>query len=203
MLVPSSSRQKPNVPDPAIAGALPPRSERSVPVVLGIDPGTLIVGYGAVAQTAAGLRLVAAGELRQPSTRAVPERLAGLRADLDELLQRLDPDVVVVEEAFANKNIQSALRIGEGRGVVLSSAAAIGAEVVQLSPASARKRVVGNGAADKTQVAKMVAAILGVEKIPGTLDVSDALALALAHIYQVERSAPLNPERGASSAETA
>ena len=203
MLVPSSSRQKPNAPDPAAARALPPRSERSVPVVLGIDPGTLVLGYGAVAQTAAGPRLVAAGELQQPSKRAVPERLAGLRADLDELLQRLDPDVVVVEEAFANKNIQSALRIGEGRGVVLSSAAAIGAEVVQLSPASARKRVVGNGAADKTQVAKMVAAILGVDEIPGTLDVSDALALALAHIYEVESAVQLNPDRGTRSTETA
>ena len=203
MLVPSSSSQKPNAPEPAAAGALPSRSERTVPVVLGIDPGTLVMGYGAVAQTAAGPRLVAAGELRQPSSRAVPERLAGLRADLDELLQRLDPDVVVVEEAFAQKNIQSALRIGEGRGVVLSSAAAIGAEVVQLSPASARKRVVGNGAADKTQVAKMVAAILGVDEIPGTLDVSDALALALAHTYEIERKERLDPNREARSAGSA
>ena len=203
MPVTASSQEKPNAPDPAAAGALPPRSERTVPVVLGIDPGTLVVGYGAVAQTAAGLKLVAAGELRQPPSLPVPQRLAGIRADLDDLLQRIDPDVVVVEEAFAQKNIQSALRIGEGRGVVLSSAAAIGAEVAQLSPASARKRVVGNGAADKTQVAKMVAAILGVDEIPGTLDVSDALALALAHIYERDRAVQLNPERGARSAETA
>jgi len=203
MPVPTSSRQKPNSPLPAAAASLPPRSERTVPVVLGIDPGTLVVGYGAVAQTAAGLRIVAAGELRQPASLAVPQRLAGIRADLDELLKRIDPDVVVVEEAFAQKNIQSALRIGEGRGVVLSSAAAIGAEVAQLSPASARKRVVGNGAADKTQVAKMVAAILGVDEIPGTLDVSDALALALAHIYELDRAEKLNPERGTRSTGTA
>ena len=203
MPVPTSSRKKPNTALPAAAGSLPPRSERTVPIVLGIDPGTLVVGYGAVAQTAAGLRIVAAGELRQPASLAVPQRLAGLRADLDELLQRIDPDVVVVEEAFAHKNIQSALRIGEGRGVVLSSAAAIGAEITQLSPASARKRVVGNGAADKTQVARMVAAILGVDEIPGTLDVSDALALALAYIYEHDRAAQLNPERGARSTETA
>ena len=203
MPVPTSSPQKPNAPLPAAAGSLPPRSERTVPVVLGIDPGTLVVGYGAVAQTADGLRIVAAGELRQPAKLAVPQRLAGLRADLDELLKRIDPDVVVVEEAFAHKNVQSALRIGEGRGVVLSSAAAIGAEVAQLSPASARKRVVGNGAADKIQVAKMVATILGVNEIPGTLDVSDALALALAHIYESDRAGQLNPERGARSAETA
>ena len=198
--MPASSHKNPNAPDSPAPSALPPRAERTVPVVLGIDPGTLIMGYGAVAVTAEGPRLVAAGELRQPSSLAVPKRLAGLRVDLDELLVRIDPDIVVVEEAFAHKNVQSALRIGEGRGVVLSSAAAIGAEVAQLSPAAARKRVVGNGNADKVQVAKMVAAILGVEEIPGTLDVSDALALALAHIYELERAQRFAPKKEARAA---
>ena len=121
--MPTSSQENSSASTPEGEAALPPRGERSVPVVLGIDPGTVVVGYGAVAETAAGPKLVAAGELRQPASRPVPQRLAGLRTDLDELLARLDPDVVVVEEAFARKNIQSALRIGEGRGVVLSSAA--------------------------------------------------------------------------------
>ena len=201
--MPTSSQENSSASTPEGEAALPPRGERSVPVVLGIDPGTVVVGYGAVAETAAGPKLVAAGELRQPASRPVPQRLAGLRTDLDELLARLDPDVVVVEEAFARKNIQSALRIGEGRGVVLSSAAAIGSEVIQLSPASARRRVVGNGAADKTQVAKMVAAILGLSEIPGTLDVSDALALALAHVFESGHRGQLNPERGGRSAESA
>ena len=196
----ASSPQNSNAPDSPAPSALPRRSEREVPVVLGIDPGTLIMGYGAVAVTAEGPRLVAAGELRQPANRPVPVRLAGLRADLDELLARLDPDVVVVEEAFAHHNIQSALRIGEGRGVVLSSAAAIDAEIVQFSPAAARKRVVGNGNADKTQVAKMVAVILGVDEIPGTLDVSDALALALAYVHDLEIAERLKPQKKVRSA---
>jgi len=161
---------------------------------MGIDPGTRIVGYGAVAMTTEGLKLVAAGELRQPASRAIPERLAGLRADIDELLERLDPDVVVVEEAFSYRNVQSALRIGESRGVMLSSAAACGAEVTQLSPSAARKRVVGNGSADKTQVAKMVAAALSIDEIPGTLDVSDALALAIAAAYNMDRAERLAPK---------
>ena len=200
--MPPSSQENLSHPDQEVSAALPPRAERNVPVILGIDPGTLVVGYGAVAETAAGPKLVAAGELRQPSSLSVPERLAGLRADLDELLERLEPDVVVVEQAFASKNIQSALRIGEGRGVVLASAAAIGAEVTQLAPASAKRRVVGNGAADKAQVAKMVATILGVKEIPGTLDVSDALALALAHVFEAGQKGQLNPERGDRSVES-
>ena len=191
--MPSSSQNKPHSQEEATAGRLPRRAERSTPIVMGIDPGTRIVGYGAVAVTAEGLKLVAAGELREPASRAIPERLAGLRTDIDELLARLDPDLVVVEEGFAYRNVQSALRIGESRGVMLSSAAACGAEVTQLSPSAARKRVVGNGSADKTQVAKMVAAALKLEEIPGTLDVTDALALAIAAAYNMDRAERLAP----------
>ena len=201
--MPSSSPRNLNAPDPAAPSALPRRADRSVRIVLGIDPGTLLMGYGAVAVTADGPRLVAAGELRQPRKLAVPERLGGLRADLDELLARLDPDVVVVEEAYAHLNQQSALRIAESRGVVLACGAAIGAEIVQLSPSVARKRVVGNGNADKSQVAKMVAVILGVDEIPGTLDVSDALALALAHVHQMDRAERFAPPTEARSAREA
>jgi crossover junction endodeoxyribonuclease RuvC len=191
--VPSSSPKNPSSEDKSASGRLPRRSERSTPVVMGIDPGTRIVGYGAIAVTADGLKLVAAGELRQPASMAIPDRLAGLRGDIDELLMRLDPDLVVVEEAFTSRNVQSALRIAESRGVMLSSAAACGAEVTQLSPSAARKRVVGNGSADKTQVAKMVAAALKLDEIPGTLDVSDALALAIAGAYNMDRARRLAP----------
>lgn len=186
--MPSPSPQKPAASADAAPGVLPPRSERTIRVVLGIDPGTIVMGYGAVAVTAEGPRLVAAGEFRQSPKLPIPARLAGMRTDLDELLARLEPDVVVVEEAYAHRNMQSALRIGESRGVALSAAGVNGAEVVQISPSAARKRVVGSGSADKTQVAKMVAVILGVEEIPGTLDVSDALALALAHVHQMDRA---------------
>lgn len=77
--------------------------------------------------------------------------------------------------------MQSALRIGEGRGVVISSAVAAGARVVQIPPAVAKKALVGFGAADKSQVAAMVARLLGLEKLPEPMDATDALALALTH----------------------
>lgn len=164
-------------------------------VVLGIDPGTRVVGYGAIVDAARGPRLYAAGVLRAPTAGDVPSRLAHIRRELDDLIGKLRPSVVVVEQAFASLNVQSALRIGEGRGVVLACAACSGAEVVQLPPAVAKKAVVGHGAADKRQVARMVVHALGVEELDLPLDASDALALALAHLNR--RGAPVVRSRRA------
>ncbi len=168
-------------------------------VVLGIDPGTRVVGYGALVDARAGPRLLAAGVLRTPRDGDVPARLAHLRAELDALLARLRPAVVVVEQAFAARNVQSALRIGEGRGVVLACAAACGAEVVQMAPASAKKAVVGHGAADKSQVARLAALALGIEVPALPLDATDALSLALAHL-QHRRFGSLTAARAARGA---
>ena len=151
------------------------------PILLGIDPGTRVVGYGAIVAAARGPRLLAAGVLRTEKKSSVPQRLGWIQAEIERLLAALHPTIVVVEQAFAARNVQSALRIGEGRGVVLACAATFGAEVVQYAPAVAKKALLGNGAADKTQVAKMVAGILNAERLDVPLDASDALALALAH----------------------
>ena len=148
-------------------------------IVLGIDPGTRVLGYGAIVIGARGPRFFAAGVVRA-KVGDVPTRLGQIRAELDLLFQRLKPTVIVVEQAFAARNVQSALRIGEGRGVVLGCAAATGARIVQYAPAVAKKALVGNGAADKTQVARMVEQMLGAKSKGLPLDASDALALALA-----------------------
>jgi len=151
-------------------------------VVLGVDPGTILVGYGAIEVTAHGPRFLDAGVVRPDRGSAVPQRLGEIHRQISILLEKFRPAVVVVERAFAARNVQSALRIGEGRGVILACAAAFGAEVVEITPASAKKAVVGHGGADKVQVAKMAAAALSLREPPRPLDASDALALALAHI---------------------
>ena len=158
--------------------------EASSGVILGIDPGTVVVGYGAVRATVGGVELVTAGVLRPRRTAPVPERLGEIGAGLDQLLTDLGPAVVVVEEAFVSRNVQSALRIGEGRGVVLAAATRFGARVVQMPPAVAKKALVGNGAAPKEQVAGMVGRLLGVSPEQVSLDATDALALALAHLLR-------------------
>jgi crossover junction endodeoxyribonuclease RuvC len=177
-----SSAARDEAPAPRATAACP------WPIVLGIDPGTRIVGYGAIVAAPRGARLLAAGVLRTPKSHDVPRRLGWIQTEIEHLLDRVRPTVVVVEQAFAARNVQSALRIGEGRGVVLACAAAFGAEVVQYAPAVAKKALLGYGAADKTQVAKMVAEILRARALPAPLDASDALALALAH---AQRSRPV------------
>jgi len=153
-------------------------------IVLGIDPGTVVVGYGAIVDRKSGPVLLAAGVLRAPAKQAVPQRLGYLGLELEALISRLRPSVVVVEEAFCGKSVQSALRIGEGRGVALAAAARFGAEIVQYPPAVAKRAVVGNGAADKQHVARMVARELHPAEVPDSLDATDALALALTYLHR-------------------
>jgi len=157
------------------------RSTGRPPVLLGIDPGTRAVGYGAVLALPRSPRFLAAGVLRPDGRRSVPVRLGQIGEELEALLARIRPAAVVVERAFASRNIQSALRIGEGRGVVLACAARFGADVVEYAPAAVKKALVGNGAASKQQVAGMVAAVLAKPGLDLPHDATDALALALTH----------------------
>lgn len=154
------------------------------PIFLGIDPGTLVVGYGALVAASSGPRFLAAGVIRAGAKSSVPERLARIRSELDLLLAKLKPEIVVVEEAFHGLNPQSALRIGEGRGVALACASAFGASVVQYPPAVAKRAVAGNGRASKHQVAEMVKLQLGCPELKLPEDATDALALALTHLQR-------------------
>jgi len=170
-----------------MSDALPPEVPAGNPwkIVLGIDPGTLVVGYGAVVLRSEGPALLATGVLRASGKAPAATRLGSIRRDLDELIARLKPAVVVVESGFAGVNVQSALRVGEGRGVALACAAAGGAEVVELAPAAVKRSLVGNGAASKEQVARMVAAELGLDDPPRPHDATDALALALTYAHHL------------------
>lgn len=156
------------------------------PIVLGLDPGTRAAGFGAIVVAPDGPRFVACGVLRPDPRDDIGPRLAAIARDLDMLLARLRPRVLVVEKAFAARNVQSALRIGEARGVVLATAAGRSIETVEYAPAVAKKALVGHGGASKHQVAAMVATILRRE-LDVAEDATDALALALTHVL---RSAP-------------
>ncbi len=169
------------------------------PRVLGIDPGTRVLGYGLVCGSAHAPRLVEAGVLRTRAQLDLAARLHHLLTGLEELIAELRPDVVVVERAFAGRNVQSALRLGECRGLALALAARAGARVEELSPAQAKRSLVGSGAATKGEVARMVGARLGIDTAAGGLDATDALALALAWLQGAdgETRRPRPPARGA------
>lgn len=146
--------------------------------VLGIDPGTRSVGVGVVELS--GTRLVpVAYEVVAPGRMSgdLPSRLLAIHDGIREAIRLHRPDAVALEEAFYGKSVQSALRIGEGRGVALLAAAMEEVEVHQYPPATVKKAVTGSGNAHKSQVGRMVKVLLGLDEVPPE-DASDALAVA-------------------------
>lgn len=157
--------------------------------MLGIDPGTRVMGYGALVLAPEGPRFLACGVLRPSLRAAVPARLAEIQVDLEQLLAALRPQVLTIERVFHSKNVQAAFRIGEARGVVLAAAARLGLEILELAPAAAKKAVVGHGGASKVQVARMIEHLLGTGPLAVPGDATDALALAFAGVKQ--RASPV------------
>jgi len=161
--------------------------------VMGIDPGTLVCGYGVVELKDGALKALDYGVVRAPR-HPLPERLKVIHEGLTAVLARHRPDVVAVEGVFYGINPRTALKIGEGRGVVLLVAAAAGMEVVEYSPATIKKSVVGSGRADKSQVQQMVRIILALPGLPEPADAADALAIAICHCHR--QGVPGLRERG-------
>jgi len=159
------------------------------PIVLGIDPGTRAMGYGALVVAPDGPRLLACGVLRPRARAAVPVRLGELQGGLEQLLAALRPGVLALERAFHSKNVQAAFRIGEARGLALAAAARAGIEILELAPAAAKKAVLGHGGASKQQVARMIGHLLGTGPLDVPSDATDALALAFACVKR--RASPL------------
>jgi crossover junction endodeoxyribonuclease RuvC len=164
------------------------------PIVLGIDPGTRMLGYGALVLAPGGPRFLACGVIQPAARAAVPARLAEIQAGIERLIAALRPGVLAIERAFHSKNAQSAFRIGEARGVVLAAAARAGIEILELAPASAKKAVLGHGAASKEQVARMIAQLLGTGPLDVPSDATDALALAFACLKRRSAPAALAPQ---------
>ena len=148
-------------------------------IVLGIDPGTAALGYGIVERTGARLRLVDAGCLETPSTWALPQRLLAIHSHVVEQIELHRPDIVAVERLFFSKNAQTAFAVGQARGVVLLAAAAAEVPVREATPNEVKTAVTGYGAADKEQVGRMVAVLLGLSEPPRPDDAADAVAVAI------------------------
>lgn len=148
-------------------------------IVLGIDPGTAALGYGIVDRMGARLRAVDDGCLVTGPDTPMPERLRAIHALVTELIETHRPDLVAVERVFFSRNAQTAFGVGQARGVVLLAAAQAGIEVREVTPNEVKMGVTGYGGADKAQVARMVAVILGLPEPPTPDDTADALAIAI------------------------
>lgn len=153
-------------------------------IALGIDPGTARCGFGVVALDDGRLRLIDAGVIRTDSTGSDADRLRALHGALTELLTLHHPHRVGVERLFFQRNVQTAMAVGQARGVALLAAAEAGLLVDEPTPNEVKQAVCGNGAADKPQVAAMVARLLGIAVDGVTDDATDALAVAIGCAYR-------------------
>ena len=154
-------------------------------IILGIDPGTNILGYGVICVDSKGPHYVDMGVFDLRKIKDPFEKLANIFAGVSELLEIHHPDELAVESPFYGKNAQVVLKLGRAQGAALTAAVMKGIPVAEYAPRKAKIAICGNGAASKEQVAMMIQKTLKVDLDPKYLDATDALAIALCHHYQL------------------
>ncbi|MBY0530289.1 MAG: crossover junction endodeoxyribonuclease RuvC [Rhabdochlamydiaceae bacterium] len=160
--------------------------ETKAPLILGIDPGTRITGYGLIKVLAAKHEAIDFGCIRPPVQAETAQRYLALFNALEQLIEKYQPDAVAVETQFVYKNVQSALKLGMARGVVMLAASRRNIPVFEYAPKKAKLAVVGNGSASKQQVQKMIQLLLRLPQPPEPEDAADALALAICHAHTLQ-----------------
>lgn len=152
-------------------------------VVLGIDPGTAITGYGVVMQDGRGdFALLACGVIRTEPDVAMPLRLKEIFLDVQSLIREFKPEEVAVEKLFFGRNVTTAISVGQARGAVLLAAALNQVEVAEYTPSEVKQAISGYGNAEKRQVQEMVQRLLRLEEPPQPDDAADGVAIALCHL---------------------
>lgn len=152
-------------------------------IIMGVDPGFAITGYGVLDYTGNKFQLIDVGAITTGAELELADRLLVISDDLDMLIAKYKPDAMAVEELFFNTNVKTAIKVGHGRGVALLSAARAGVKIYEYTPLQVKQSVVGYGRAKKDQVQQMVKIILNLEKIPKPDDAADALAVAICHAH--------------------
>ncbi len=147
-------------------------------LILGIDPGTAVTGYGVVRAGSPHL-LVECGVIRTKADRPLPERLKDISDGVRELLARHRPDVMAVEDVFYARNVRTTIVLGHARGVILLAGAESGVEIHEYPPAEIKKAITGTGNATKTQVQFMITKLLRLKSAPQPADAADGVAAAL------------------------
>lgn len=153
--------------------------------VFGIDPGSERTGYGCVETDGRRHRLVICGAIATAGAATLAARLAVIHDGLSVLLRECQPDVVAIENLFYATNVRSALTLGHARGVAMLAAVEAGLELAEYTPAEIKRAVVGYGRAEKAQVGRMIALLLGLDAPPTPHDAADALAVALCHVHRL------------------
>ena len=155
-------------------------------IILGIDPGTNITGYGIIKYEKNTFLKIASGIIRLPSAKPIPSRLKIIYEELNILIRKYKPDEFAIETAFYGKNVQSAMKIGYARGVSILAAVHNDIPTSEYSPREVKKSVVGRGSATKEQVSFMVKSLLVIDQDNMKSDETDALAIALCHAFRMK-----------------
>lgn len=156
-------------------------------LVLGIDPGYAITGYGLVERQGAKLRVLDFGVVSTPAHTDFPLRLLAISEMLEQLIALHKPDAVAIEELFFSRNTTTAIGTAQARGVAVLAGARAGLPVYEYTPMQVKVAVTGYGRADKQQVQQMVRVLLGLKEIPKPDDAADALAIAICHAHSGPR----------------
>ena len=161
-------------------------------IILGIDPGTTVTGYGIIKYECNAFTKIASGVINLPSTKPIPTRLKVIHEEINKIIRLHKPDEFAIETAFYGKNVQSAMKIGYARGVAILAAVLNNIPTSEYSPREIKKSVVGRGSATKEQVGFMIKSILDLDKKKMKSDETDALAIALCHAIRMKSPAKGN-----------
>ncbi len=162
---------------------MPPTPPTEFSLILGVDPGTQITGYGVIRVQHLTVEPIDFGCIRPPQSKDTAQRYLVIFNAMERLIEEHQPHAVSIETQFVYKNAQSAIKLGMARAAAMLAAARRGIPVFEYSPTKAKKAVVGNGAASKEQVQKMLQLLLKLPSLPEPEDASDALALAICHAH--------------------
>jgi crossover junction endodeoxyribonuclease RuvC len=152
-------------------------------IILGIDPGTATTGYGLIEDKKGKMKLIVAGTIETKAGELHYFRLLDIFKSVVNLIKNYHPDTIAVEEIFFFKNVKTATKVGEARGVILLAAASEHLPIAEYTPLQVKQALVGYGRAEKIQVQKMVKVILNLDQIPKSDDLADALAVAICHSH--------------------
>ncbi|NGX59961.1 MAG: Crossover junction endodeoxyribonuclease RuvC [Chlamydiae bacterium] len=161
-------------------------------IILGIDPGTRVTGYGIIFYHPHNSKALDFGCIRPPAKESSSKRYLIIFEAIEELIEKHNPDALAVETQFMHKNPMSAMKLGMARAMAILAAERRGIPIFEYAPKKAKKAVVGQGSATKEQVQKMIQALLGLPVMPTPEDAADALALALCHAHEVKWKKCLN-----------
>ncbi len=160
--------------------------------VLGVDPGTVVLGYGVLDSELGRVTMIDCGIITAPSRSSIGERLAFIYQHLLGIVSSQKPDVLAVEQPFFNKNVRSAIAIGQAQAIAILAASNSGIPVFEYPPSRVKQSVAGYGTSSKDQVQVMVRLHLGLPATPLSTDATDALAVALCHLNETHVSSLLS-----------